>query len=88
MGDPRLLARIVLNGKVQENLVMPAWKAALTDEAVAGVLTYIRRSWDHEADPVTVPTVAEARRDTARRDEPLSDADLEAMLQALPPPPR
>jgi mono/diheme cytochrome c family protein len=83
LGDPRILARIVLNGKTQENLVMPPWKAALDDEAIAGVLTFIRRSWDHDADPVPVAIVAEARRDTAKRDEPFSDADLEELSQTL-----
>jgi mono/diheme cytochrome c family protein len=83
LGDPRILARIVLNGKVQENMMMPPWKAALDDENVAAVLTYVRRSWGHEADPVSPEVVAEARKDTAARDEPFSDADLEEVAQAL-----
>ncbi|HUR58259.1 MAG TPA: c-type cytochrome [Opitutaceae bacterium] len=85
LGDPRILARIVLNGKVQENLVMPPWKAALDDQAVAGVLTFIRRSWGHDAEPIHAGTVAEARKDTAKRDEPFSDADLEELTQSLTP---
>jgi glucose/arabinose dehydrogenase/mono/diheme cytochrome c family protein len=85
LGDPRILARIVLCGKVQDNLVMPPWKAALSDEAIAGTLTFIRRSWGQEADPITVATVAEARKDTAKRDEPWSDADLEELAQSLAP---
>jgi mono/diheme cytochrome c family protein len=88
LGDPRVLARVVLNGKIQENLVMPPWKAALDDEGVASVLTFIRRSWGHDADPVTPPVVAEARLATKSRDEPFSDADLEELVQALGPPPR
>jgi len=85
LGDPRVLARIVLCGKAQENLIMPPWKAALDDEAIAGVLTFIRRSWGHDAEPVGLETVAEARRDTAKRDEPWSDADLEELMQSLSP---
>jgi mono/diheme cytochrome c family protein len=85
LGDPRILARIVLNGKVQENLVMPPWKAALDDESVASVLTFIRRSWGHDADPVTPAVVTEARASTKSRDEPFSDADLEELMQSLPP---
>ncbi len=85
LGDPRILSRIVLNGKVQENMTMPPWKAALNDEALAGVLTFIRRSWGHEADPVAVATVAEARAATAKREEPFSDADLNELLQELAP---
>jgi len=83
LGDSRVLARIVLCGKSQENLIMPPWKTALNDEAIAGVLTFIRRSWGQDADPVTVATVAEARAETAKRDEPWSDADLEELVQSL-----
>lgn len=83
LGDPRILARIVLNGKTQENLVMPPWKAALDDEKIASVLTFVRRSWGHDADPVTPAVVAEARKATADRDEPLSDADLQELAQSL-----
>lgn len=83
LGDPRLLARIVLNGKTRENLVMPPWKGALDDEAVAAVLTFLRRSWGHEEDPVAAAVVEDARRDTASRDEPFTDADLEELARAM-----
>jgi mono/diheme cytochrome c family protein len=85
LGDSRVLSRIVLCGKAQENLIMPPWKAALNDEAIAGVLTFIRRSWGQDADPVTVATVTEARAATAKREEPWSDADLEELVQSLGP---
>jgi glucose/arabinose dehydrogenase/mono/diheme cytochrome c family protein len=88
LGDPRVLARIVLNGKIQENLVMPPWKAAFDDESVASVLTFLRRSWGHDADPITPPVVTEARLATKTRDEPFSDADLDELVQALGPLPR
>jgi mono/diheme cytochrome c family protein len=88
LGDPRVLTRIVLNGKVQENLTMPPWKAALNDEAIAGVLTFVRRSWGHEADPVTIAAVSEARAATAKREEPWSDADLVELMQSLGQPGR
>ncbi|WP_414661082.1 DUF7133 domain-containing protein [Horticoccus sp. 23ND18S-11] len=83
LGDARILSRIVLNGKVQENLVMPPWKAALNDDGVAAVLTFIRRSWEHDADPVSPAVVAEARAATATRLEPFSDADLHELEQSL-----
>lgn len=86
-GDPRILARIVLNGKVQENLVMPPWKMLLTDEAIADALTFIRRSWGNDAEPVSFPIVAEARRETATREQPFSDYDLETLVLTLPPRP-
>jgi mono/diheme cytochrome c family protein len=47
---------------------MPALKA-LSDDQIAGVLTYIRRSWGHEAPPVDPATVATIREwNQARRD--------------------
>lgn len=85
LGDPRILARIVLNGKTQENLIMPPWKAALDDESAAAVLTFIRRSWGHEAEPIAAPVVAEARAATATRQEPFTEADLEELAKSLPP---
>lgn len=78
-------SRSVLCGKVQKNMTMPPWKAALNDEAIAGVLTFVRRSWGHEADPVAIAAVAEARRDTEKREEPWSDPDLEDLVQTLTP---
>ena len=62
---------------------MPPWKAALDDDSVAGVLTFVRRSWGHEADPILPAVVAEARKETTGRDEPYSDADLEELAQSL-----
>jgi mono/diheme cytochrome c family protein len=85
LGDPRMLARIILNGKARENLIMPPWKAALNDEAIAAVMTFIRRSWDHDADPVSAAVVAEARRGVAGRDEPFSEEDLLEIAQTLRP---
>lgn len=83
LGDARILSRIVLNGKTQENLVMPPWKAALDDENIAAVLTFLRRSWGHDADPVTPTVVAESRQATAARDEPFTNADLQELMQTL-----
>ena len=85
LGDPRILSRIVLNGKVQENLVMPPWKAALDDENIAAVLTFIRRSWGHQADPVSPSVVAETRAATATRTEPFTDSELQEAAHELVP---
>ncbi|MDO8541433.1 MAG: c-type cytochrome [Opitutaceae bacterium] len=85
LGDGRVLSRILLNGKARENLIMPPWKAAFDDEAIAAVLTFIRRSWEHDADPVEPSTVAEARRATADRDEPYTDPELEELTRTLRP---
>lgn len=85
LGDPQILACIVLAGKARENSVMPAWKAALADEGIAGVLTFIRRAWGHDSDPISAATVAEARAATVNRDEPYSDAELDKLLQERAP---
>lgn len=82
-GDPRVLARVVLNGKVRENLVMPPWKGALDDENLSAVLTYVRRAWGNEADPVQPTVVAAARAATASRNEPFSEADLAELITSL-----
>ena len=76
LGPDRRVIRIVLHGArgpfpVRDrtfNLDMPSLKA-LTDEQIAGVLTYVRRSWGHEAPPVDPATVATIREwNQARRD--------------------
>jgi mono/diheme cytochrome c family protein/glucose/arabinose dehydrogenase len=85
LGDARILARIVLNGKTQENMVMPPWKAALDDEKIASILTFLRRSWGHEADAVTPPVVTEARQATAGREEPFTEAELQDLTRTLRP---
>ncbi len=59
LGKPDIAARIVLNGlggpvKVGNrtwDLTMPPM-GMLSDEDIAGVLTYIRREWEHNASPV------------------------------------
>lgn len=85
LGDERLLARVVLNGKVTENLIMPPWKAALDDEKMAAVMTYIRRSWGNEADPVPASSVAAVRAAVAGRDDPFTEADLQEVARTLRP---
>ena len=76
LDDERVLASIILNGKADENLVMPTLRTALDDEAIAGVLTYIRNSWGHTAGAVTPATVARMRELHAGREEPWNDSDL------------
>ena len=49
----------------------------LTDERIAGILTYIRREWGHEATPVRVETVTGIRKRTVSRTIPWTVKDLE-----------
>jgi glucose/arabinose dehydrogenase/mono/diheme cytochrome c family protein len=76
LGADRALIRIVLNGKENEGRAMPPLRS-LDDEAIAGVLTYIRQSWGHNAPPVSPVTVAEVRSETAGREEPWTDEELQ-----------
>jgi mono/diheme cytochrome c family protein/glucose/arabinose dehydrogenase len=69
LGKSEVIPRIIihgLTGPIKVNgtswsLEMPPLGAALTDEQVAGVVTYIRREWEHGAEPMTVEAVAKTR---------------------------
>ena len=83
LGSEERLARIVLHGmtgkvtvaKRTYDLVMPPLEA-LTDAQIAGVLTYIRREWGHEAAPVETATVARLRADAKGRAQPWTADEL------------
>ncbi|MES1168721.1 MAG: hypothetical protein ABUL61_06085, partial [Oleiharenicola lentus] len=79
--NERALARIVLQGKLSENLVMPSLQV-LDDESLAGVLTFVRRSWGHGYDPVAPAVIAQARKETAGRAEPWTEKDLAKFVEA------
>jgi mono/diheme cytochrome c family protein/glucose/arabinose dehydrogenase len=75
IGRPEVLPRIIihgLSGPIKVNgtpwsLEMPPLGAALTDEQVAGVSTYIRREWEHGASPVSVDFVKQIRESNKTR---------------------
>ena len=48
----------------------------VTDEEIAALLTYIRRGFGNDADPVTPETVAGVRAETADRATPWTEAEL------------
>jgi len=68
LGKPEVLARIVMHGlagpvKVSGrtyNLAMPPLPQ-LTDEDIAGVLTYIRREWEHNGSAIETKAVTAIR---------------------------
>ncbi|OYW27727.1 MAG: hypothetical protein B7Z47_06420, partial [Chthoniobacter sp. 12-60-6] len=74
LGKPDVLARIVLHGLAGPvkvggrnfNLAMPPLPQ-LTDEDVAGVLTYIRREWEHNGSPVEIKAVSAVREQNKGR---------------------
>jgi len=88
LGSPQRLTRIVLQGlqgpivvnDEEWNLVMPGHLANPmfgNDEAVAGLLTYIRREWGHEGSAVSPATVGAVRKATQGREEPWTAEELE-----------
>ena len=77
-GDGRIVARIVLCGKVQEMYPMPTLRGAFDDESIAAVLTYVRNSWGNAAPGVSPADVASARAATAGR-SPMAFTDFELL---------
>jgi mono/diheme cytochrome c family protein len=72
------LGRIVLNGKTDGEMTMPPLHS-LDDETIAAILTYIRRSWGHEAEPVAPMQMRRIRTEVGNREEPWTEAELEPM---------
>jgi mono/diheme cytochrome c family protein/glucose/arabinose dehydrogenase len=86
LGEPDVAIRIVLNGvtgpitagDVTWNVpgsIMPA-QNNLSDEEIAGVLTYVRREWDHGAAPVDPQTVTAVREKYKTRNAPWTAEEL------------
>jgi mono/diheme cytochrome c family protein len=74
-GSHARLVRIVLGGlrgPVTVNgstfdLEMPAMEQVFDDDMIASLLTYIRREWDHTADPISVEQVKRIRAESKGR---------------------
>jgi mono/diheme cytochrome c family protein/glucose/arabinose dehydrogenase len=83
LGKPEVLARIVMHGlagpvKVSGrtyNLAMPPLPQ-LTDEDIAGVLTYIRREWEHTAGAVEIKSVTTIREQEKARSMMWTETEL------------
>jgi mono/diheme cytochrome c family protein/glucose/arabinose dehydrogenase len=65
---------IGVSGKTY-NLEMPSF-GALKDNDIAAVLTYVRRNWDHTADPVAPEAVKKIRQDLSGRSMPYTEREL------------
>ena len=76
--------RVLLNGKEGPVGLMPPVGASLTDDQLAGVLTYIRREWGQTGSPVTPAEAAAVRAETAGRPRPWTGPELEQLLPARP----
>jgi mono/diheme cytochrome c family protein len=89
-GDPRILARILLNGLqgpiavrgTEYDGAMPGW-SSLSAEEIAGVMTYIRNSWGNEAGEVSAELVADVRRSVGRRTSPWTQNELDEVKKQL-----
>jgi len=83
LGEPERIVKVVMHGlrgpiKVKGlnySYDMPA-AGFLSDEQIAGVLTYVRREWDHEASPVSVDLVKKIRAETKGRTDAWTEPEL------------
>jgi mono/diheme cytochrome c family protein len=88
LGSPTRLARIPLAGligpvqvKGQEynNPGMVSVRDSLSDDDLAAVLTYIRRSWGNQASEIPPEQVKATRAEVGNRSQPWSAAELNAL---------
>jgi mono/diheme cytochrome c family protein len=82
LASPDIPARILMNGKEGPIGLMPPVGSTLTDEQIAGVLTYVRREWGQDGTPVDVATVKQVRAMTADRTRPWKHDELMALVNA------
>lgn len=83
LGSPDRVSRIVLHGvrgyiKVKGRryqLDMPPL-GALGDEPIAAVLTYLRREWGHDADPIAPEFIEAVRKKEAGRTDSWTEKEL------------
>jgi mono/diheme cytochrome c family protein/glucose/arabinose dehydrogenase len=73
---PTVPIRILLQGKEGPAGLMPPLGATLTDEQIAGVLTYVRRQWGNRASAVDQDSVKATRAQTAGRARPWTSDEL------------
>ena len=79
LADPGIPVRILLQGKEGTVGLMPPLGTTLTDEQIAGVLTYVRREWGNEASAIRPETVKDTRAATTGRTRPWTQDELIAL---------
>ena len=85
-GSPERFASIILKGNAGPftvdgkpfNQIMPGQEAALTDEKIAAVMTFVRANFGNTSGPVTAEVVAAARKKFTDRKTPWTQAELDA----------
>ncbi len=80
LGPEQAVVRIVLCGKENDGVVMPALRT-LDDESIAAALTFVRQSWGHDAPPVSPQVVTAVRREIGNREEPWTDEELQKFFR-------
>jgi mono/diheme cytochrome c family protein len=80
LAPPAVPARILLNGKEGAVGLMPPLGSVLSDDQIAAVLTYVRRSWGNQASAVDADVAADVRKQTASRTRPWTEAELAVMI--------
>jgi mono/diheme cytochrome c family protein len=87
VGNSNRLVRIPLAGLTGPitvkgeawNLAMPAMGAALSDDDLAAVLSYMRQSWGNKAEPITPEQVKAVRAEVGSRLQPWTSEELNAI---------
>ncbi len=79
LAAPEIPIRILLNGKEGEIGLMPPLGAGLTDDQIAGALTYVRRQWGNGSSAVDPALVKDVRTATAGRTRPWTNPELQAL---------
>ncbi len=74
--DPSAIIRVLLAGKEGPIGLMPPVGATYSDDQIAAVLTFVRRSWGNTAPPVDPMSVLEVRGLTKARNKPWTDDEL------------
>jgi mono/diheme cytochrome c family protein len=87
LGEPDRPILVVLKGILKENADFVGAMAPLgtmSDEQLAGVLTYVRNSWGNAADPISVEQFAAARAKFLDVDAPagVKRAEIDSIVKA------
>ena len=79
LASPDIPVRILLNGKEGPIGLMPPVGSVLSDDQIAGVLTYVRREWGQPGSAVDPATVKSVRDLTSGRTKPWTNDELLAL---------
>jgi mono/diheme cytochrome c family protein/glucose/arabinose dehydrogenase len=86
LGSPGILTRVLLHG-IEGPVAVGGrtWDSAMVgapvrgNDELAAIMTYVRRAWENNADPVDAAEVLRVKRATAGRLAPWTIAELEAL---------